>query len=288
MHILTKVLVVVAAVLSVFLSTLVIAYSLNAGRIVADYQFESNRRAAAEARLASDSATNSDERSRLQRQAQALTDSNTSLMNQLRDLQRDNARLLGEKNAAEQERQSIQLKIAELGETVKTQTALLRAYSGEVTSLRSGEIQFRQQKLELEDRISDLESQRDVLDQNLRKLREQLAEAQQALAQGQGAAGVVRSASSEERPFEAASVLNGRVESVDKDKATGATLVKINLGTADKLAKNTQLYAVRNNQFLANLVVIESDLKFSICRVDTLGRTVEVQAGDLVMSRLSR
>ncbi len=114
MHILTKVLVVVAAVLSVFLSTLVIAYSLNAGRIVADYQFESNRRAAAEARLASDSATNSDERSRLQRQAQALTDSNTSLMNQLRDLQRDNARLLGEKNAAEQERQSIQLKIAEL------------------------------------------------------------------------------------------------------------------------------------------------------------------------------
>jgi chromosome segregation ATPase len=287
-HILTKVLVVVAAVLSVFLSTLVIAYSLNAGRIVADYQFESNRRAAAEARLASDSATNSDERSRLQRQAQSLTDSNTSLMNQLRDLQRDNARLLGEKNAAEQERQSIQLKIAELGETVKTQTALLRAYSGEVTSLRSGEIQFRQQKLELEDRISDLESQRDVLDQNLRKLREQLAEAQQSLAQGQGAAGVVRASSSEDRPFEAAAVLNGRVESLDTDKATGATLVKINLGTADKLVKNTQLYAVRNNQFVANLVVIESDLKFSICRVDTLGRTVEVQAGDLVMSRLSR
>ena len=52
MHIVTKFLVLAAAVLSVLLAALTIAYASNASRIVAEYNDEGARRVAAEARLA--------------------------------------------------------------------------------------------------------------------------------------------------------------------------------------------------------------------------------------------
>lgn len=287
MHILTKVLVVFAAVLSIFLAALTIAYSTNTDRITADYNQESARRVAAEALANAQLAQGGEERVRLNAQIEQLNRDLANLRSELAQLQSDNTRLLTDKNKAELDRQSIQAKIAELGETVKTQASLISSYRDEVTTLRRNELAYRKRELELDERVSDLEGQREVLMANVRSLQEQLAEAKQAvdraasgLASGAGAGGAGE-------PFvSSGELVTGRVDSVTKDTATGALIAKINLGTNDQIRKNQKLFIVRDGNFLANLIIIETDVRWSAGRIDTLSRPVEVREGDQIFSRL--
>jgi hypothetical protein len=199
-----------------------------------------------------------------------------------------NADLTRGKAKAEQELQAITLKIAELGETVKTQATLLTGYRDEVSALRKNELRFREQAVQSDDRISDLESQNEVLTQSVRALREQLEEARLA-REGGASMGVVSGASLSRSgdPFVDTGIpVTGSIETVSTDPSTGATLVKINLGSNDRIRENQKLFVSRGKDFIANLVVVKTDLRFAIAKVDALSRKVEVQSGDAVASRL--
>ncbi|MBY0113646.1 MAG: hypothetical protein K2Y21_12565 [Phycisphaerales bacterium] len=285
---LTKVLVIFAAVLSLFLSALVIAYSVNTDRILADRDAEVARSQNALAGAASNAAQAGEERIRAQTEkdtiAKALSDRDAKMA----ELERVNADLTRGKAKAEQELQAITLKIAELGETVKTQATLLSGYRDEVSALRKNELRFREQAVQSDDRISDLESQNEVLTQSVRALREQLEEARLA-REGAPSMGLISNASASRAgdPFVDTGIpVTGTVESISKDPSTGATLVKINLGSNDRIRENQKLFVSRGKDFVANLVVVKTDLRFAIAKVDTLSRKVEVAAGDSVASRL--
>ncbi len=286
---LTKVLVLIAAVLSLFLSALVIAYSVNTDRILADRDAEVARSLSAQGQLADNASQASAAKAEWEK-------SRADLLNQLadrdgksREYERVNAELTRGKAKAEQDLQAITLKIAELGETVKTQATLLSGYRDEVTALRKNELRFREQAVQADDRISDLESQNEVLTQSVRALREQLEEARLTRETGNASMGMLSAGGSpgQKEPFVDTGIpVTGTVENVTVDPSTGATLVKINLGSNDRIRENQKLFISRGKDFVANLVIVKTDMRFAIGKVDALSRKIDVRSGDAVATRL--
>lgn len=281
---LTKVLVIIAAVLSLFLSALVIAYSFNTDRILQDRDAEVARSLAAQGQLADNATQASAAKASWEKERAALETQLTDRDARSRELERVNAELTRAKAKAEQDLQAITLKIAELGETVSTQATLITGYRDEVTSLRKNELRFREQAVQSDDRISDLESQNEVLSQSVRALREQLEEAR--LTREGSSMGVMGVSSAREPFVDTGIPVTGSIENVTTDPSTGATLVKINLGSNDRIRENQKLFISRGNNFVANLVIVKTDMRFAIGRVDTLSRDVQVQNGDEVTTRL--
>lgn len=287
MHWLTKTLVLIVAVLGLLLSALTVAMSVNADRIVNDFEQERSRKIAAEATQADVTSRAAQEQNRLNAQIEQLSRDLAGRDAELRNISTERASLLADKNKAELERDTIASKIKELGATAQTQAELLKNYSEEVTGLRKNELTFRQRSVEMDDRVSDLESQREVLEQTVRALQEQLSDAQLAVQQGLsgGGASTARTGSTDAFVL-GGPVVRGKIEKVEKDAATGQMLVQINLGSADNIKENSKLFIGNSGGFLANVVVIKTDLKWAVGRVDTLGRDVKVQQGDWVVSRL--
>jgi len=290
-HILTKVLVVFAAVLSIFLAALTIAYSANANSInqslAAAQALQEEYRAALDTQVAQAKT----QQVAAQAQIEKLNSEKAQLLAEQNQLQTETARLLSEKNKAETARQSIESKIAELGELAKTQAAMINSYRAEVTTLRDNEIDYRTKSLDLEARLSDLQSQREVLQSTVRTLQEQLTEAK-LVAEG-GAGRLPGASRGAEAPFVPAGLsLQGRVERVMADPTTKATLARINLGSNDQVRENMRLMIVRDNNFVANLVIVQTDLRWSVGRVENINQKlsndakqpVEVRSGDIVLS----
>jgi vacuolar-type H+-ATPase subunit E/Vma4 len=283
-HFLTKVFVVIATVLSIALSALTIAYATNTDRIRRDYEQQRGKLGMVEASHATSAAQHGSAVTRLNETIASMQNELSQTKGQLTDLQGQRSTLIAERDKANAERSTTQAKIDELAEVAKTQATLLTNYREEVEKLRNSELAFRQQRLDLEDRISDLESQREVLDQNYRALQEELAAIKTEAQGGRVAAGAV-SGSSGAFTY-AGPIIQGRVESVERDAATSKLMAKLNVGTNDKVAKNMRLYVIRDNNFVGNLVVTNADLSFSVGAFDSLGLANEVKAGDLIVSRV--
>ena len=283
MHILTKIFVVIATFLSIALSMLVIAYATNVDRIRADYADETARKLTAEAAHAVSAASSGREIIRQKDTINAQQSELTEIRKQLTQLQNERAQLQVAKNKAEAELGATIAKINQQAEQVKTALELQSKANEELTGLRASELKLRTRALSAEQTINDLTSQNDVLNQNYRALQEELAMIKRDVTNV--AAGAV--ASSNNRPFEyTGPVISGRIESVERDVASGKTLAKLSVGSNDRIAKNMILRVVREGQFIANIVVEQTDLSFSIGAVDTLGRPTEVRSGDVIVSRV--
>lgn len=282
MHALTKAFIVIAAVLAIALSALVIAYAVNTDRIAADYRKALAAAAAGNAAAADANTRASTDTTRLSGANQNLTNALADRENKIREMEQEMAILRTEKMRAEAARQSTENQIKELGETTKTQATIIDTYRAENTTLRQNELATRQRALEMDSRIADLESQREVLDQRYRAIMEQFTELKRsadAVASGGTATGGV------EQPFTYSGPrINGRVEEVQRD-SSGKQYARISVGSNDRVARNMKFLVIRDNAFLCNLVVTQADMRFSIAVVETLNRDVSVQAGDVIISK---
>jgi TolA-binding protein len=286
-HVLTKVFMVLAAVATIALSSLVIAYAVNTDRIRSDYTAQLNRAAVAGAMRESELAVNSREQARLsaqvedaQRRVRELEERNAALEN-------ERGTLMAAKSNAEAERASTIAKIAELGETVRTQATLIAAYRDEAQTLRGNELDIRNRSLDMEQRLSDLTSQREVLEQNYRALQEELAELKRDASTR--VSGATAAATDTNAGFVASGpVIQGRVLDVQTDPTSGKSLVRLSVGTNNRVAEGMQFYAARDGATLVGtLVVIRADLSESVAEVRLLRKEAgEVRAGDVVLSRL--
>lgn len=284
MHIVTKVLVVFAAVLSVLLAALTMSYSVNADRIVSELRAERNAKLAAQTQAAADVAKAGDEIAAKAAMIAALNTELTDHQVQIRQLESERAQLIKDVRAAQAGRDAIERKIDELTSTTRTQASLIESYRDEVTKLRDNELRYRQNEIQLVDRINDLESQSEVLEANVRALQEQLTEARLALENagqpGTGTGVATRGGEPTRIP------IRGRIVETMRDQATGATLVRIDVGANDQVRENMKLYVSRGDKFLGNLLVRQADLQWAIGQVDTLGQPVDIRQGDLVTSSL--
>ncbi|MCC6426497.1 MAG: hypothetical protein IT435_06720 [Phycisphaerales bacterium] len=289
MHILTKVLMVFAAVLAIFLSALAIAYSANTDKITGDYAQEAARRTAAEASAAVQIAQSNEEQSRLRAEIAQINQKAAEWEGKVKDLQRENSEQRDGRARAEARFDAIEGEKRVLAETANTQSKLLDSYRGEINKLLASDLAFRKRELELDERIGELESQREVLQANVRALQEQLTEAKMAQgATGPGGTLALSTGSRSAEPFVMSGALvRTRVDRVSTDTATGALLAQIPVGSTGGIRDNAKLYIVRDGRFIANLIVVRTDMNWAVGRIDTLGKEVVVQAGDEVLSRLT-
>jgi len=286
-HWLTKAFVLAAAVLAVLLSALTIAYSSNADKIVGDYYDEQARRTSAEALAQGAESKFASERAEMNAKVAVLGRDITSLQTQVSQLQSENAKLLLGKNSAEDERRLTLSKLDELQITARTQASLIQSYRDETTTLRGNEQRSQREKNEMGDRISDLEAKREVLEQSLRSLQEQLAEARTGLENALSGATASKTAAGSSEAFTfSGPIIRGRVDEVGSDAATGSTLVKVNVGSADNVRDGMKFYVVRGNEFVGTLTVVKTDLKHAIAKVTLTGGKGAVTTSDMVLSRI--
>lgn len=291
MHILTKFFVVVAAVLSLLLSALTISYSVNAQRITREFQSVRQEADAASLALNLQVQSHSDEIASLRRELESRDLMIAQFRSDSGAQEIENQNLVTQVREAEAESKAIEGRIAQLGVTAETLTSLVSNYRDEVRTLRDSELRNRDQRLDLEDRIADLESENQVFDDTIRALREQLTEARRAVASNGGSVGPASPANGSAAASQALRVLSGppvfgRVSTTRRDPATGESLVEVSLGTNDGVSENTELYVVRGSQYVGALVVQTADLQSSVARVRLTNGDLRVRNGDEVRTRI--
>jgi predicted RNase H-like nuclease (RuvC/YqgF family) len=285
-HILTKVFVLFAAVLSILMAALSISYTVNADRVVADY---TNALASADQARNDRDAVKASSSQLIAAKEEELNASREELASRSADIRRleaANTELRINLRSAEAARESITTKIAELGVAVETQAKIIDEYKNELSRLRRAELDYRDERLDLEKQLSDLESQVIVYEQVKRALEEQLQEIRTALATARSGGAVGQVAGGEPPSEIQGSIIRGSISEVMNDPATGQRLVKINLGTNDRLRPNTRLFVHRGQTYLGELVVFEVDLNHAIGRVAYAVAGETIRSDDSVMSRL--
>ncbi len=287
MHFVTKILVVAAAVLAILLAALTIAYSSNADRIVGSYYDMEAVKTATEASHAAQAAIHGTQEANSQAKIAALNNQMTQLQSTLNSLLAENSKLTVEKNAAVTESKLMLSKFNELQTTASTQASLIQSYRDETTTLRKNELSFNRQSVEMNDRISDLDAKRDVLEQSVRALQEQLAEARTAMEQAQSGVSTIASGNSVESFVSAGPLVSGRIDELSTDTLTGATMVKINVGSNDSVKDNMKFFVVRDGKFIGTITVVRTDLKFAVGKVSLLADKSNVQTSDMVLSRIN-
>jgi phage shock protein A len=270
-HILSKVFVVFAAILSVLLSALTIAYASNSGRLVSEFRTEEARASSAATALSLERTQSSERASVLQLQLQGVQDTVANMQGQMATLQQERAQLESDLQAARTSRDALEANISQFRETIETQTNLIAAFREELTTLRDNELAFRRQRLELEDRISDLESQNEVLTQTNRGLQEALAEAQRRLGSASGGSGTPGI----DRP------VNGRVTSVSTDAQTDRQFIEVSLGTADGVRVGSRIEISRPGLYVADAEVTRVELQSCVATIRQTNRSgARLQEGD--------
>ncbi len=279
MHILTKVFVLIAAVLSIMMASLAIAYSVNVDRVTADYRDMQAAKVTAEAELSAQRATHGQERAALEEDLTNLRDELASRNADTRRLEASNSELRIALRQAEAARESISAKIAQLGVTTETQARIIDEYKNENDRLRDGELAYRDEKIDLEKAISDLESQVIVYEQVKRALQEQIAEIQRPTT--------TSPTNASSTVTEMTQLVRGSIDEVMSDPNTGSTRVRINLGSNDRVSKNTRLYIIRdNNMYLGDMIIESVDLNHAVGRIAFVKDNQSIREGDQVLSRL--
>ncbi len=288
MHTVTKVLVVFAAILCVLLAALTMAYSVNVDRITADYQKQTELRNASDVLYKTQASQFADQEAKLNLDKQQLNQTITHLGTQIDQLQGERTALLKDKSDAMNARDAIANQTDQAVATTKTQALLIQQYRDEVTKLRENELAFRKREIELSDRLSDLESQREVLEQSTRALQEQLEEAKRAIQIGSGPDSKVAKG-----PIKPNFPISATIVQTDVNKATGKAMATINVGTNNQIRENMQLVILRDGKYLADFLVTQADLQWARGEIDskgaldTNGKPVEIKAGDMVRSLVS-
>jgi len=283
-HILTKFLVIMAAVLAVLLSGLSIAYSSNAQRL--REAIDNERKMAEAAKATANEATAAAAAER-----QALNDKNTTLNNQITSIRQSivqlegqNAQLLADKKRLELEGTTYQARIDQFIALTEAHAKLDEARAKELEDLRQKQLSYARKEIEMGDRINDLSGQLEVSQETSRALQEQLVAARQELDRVKSGGTATADAAGLKK---APPTFRGRITNVSKDDSTGSTFVTINAGSNDRLSEKMELNIVRDG-FLAKVVLTRVDLNSAIGTVNFLGREkdVQVQVNDLVMPTL--
>lgn len=284
MHAVTKILVVFCAILSLLLAALTMAFAANANAIKESFNGERAGRIAAESAAKNEVAQFAQERVTAEERFRTLQTELAERSRNVSELQRERTELIAQREALASEVASIRNQIAQLGATTQTQASVITNYHQEVTSLRNEMLAASKREIDLVDRINDLESAREVLEQNSRALKEQLEEAKLAM-QNAGRGG---SSGSADEPRELAGPLvRARVLDVMKSPS-GDDLVVISEGANRGLKPNALLHIVRGGDtFIGSVVITSVEPGQAVGRLNLYGKPTSVQTGDTVLSRLT-
>jgi len=284
LHILTKFLVILAAVLSVLLSGLAIAYTSNADRLVREVSEERAAAAAAKANAAEANAAAERIRASLEQKIAALESELTQFTDAFNEVDSENRRLLSENKRLELKESTYEARIDDFSAQIEAFRNIVAEAQQDVTRLQQEQLQAISKEIDLTDRINDLEGQLEVAQETNRALQEQLVSLQDQLAQARTGGPITEAAGQRDVVLRAPEALRARVTGVQQD-VNDSTMVSINAGSNDMLKERMKLNVVRGNEWLASIVLVRVDLNEAIGRVDiTKGPDVTIQPGDRILA----
>lgn len=288
MHIVTKILIVFCAILSLLLSALTMSFASNANTLRQAVRTEQARSAAIANEMQSVAGARGVELASAEDKRKAIEGQLAGAQSTIAQLQAENTNLKSAEQQAKADANAIRNQISQLGATVDTQAALIKSYRDEASVIREKLLTGEKRQIELLDRINDLESAREVLEQNARALKEQLEETKLALQSAQqqaqgGAASTALATRTQPREL-AGSLVTARITQTFKSPA-GDDMVEINEGSNRGLKPNTLMTVVRGDgQFVASVVITVVEPTRSVGKI-TLTK-MAVSNDDRVLSRL--
>lgn len=293
MHIVTKFLVVIAAILSMLLAGLSIAYSHNADRLVAELSVQKDRAAKADAQAAAVTSQHAAERESLQSKIAALEATLQDATSKVAALQGENTRLMADTNSLKQASVTHAAQINDFTAVIQTYAALNKAQSDELAQLRRKDLDATRKEIELTDRINDIEGELTVTRESNRSLQEQLVASQEQYDRAQSGSSMASAGQSPTGPSQGAFLraprdFMARVTNVLDE--SGTTLVEIDAGASDKLKPGMKLNVSRGSSFIGHVVLTEVHQNRSVGRLDYLEHSTRtrkpVSQGDQVRPTL--
>lgn len=292
MHVVTKILIVFGALLAILLAALSMAFAANAGTIRDSVAGEAAGRIAAMAALDLERTKVATEISRIKSEKEVADGQVKTLTDQIKTLQEERNRLLAESSQAKLDAERARNLAAAKDGVLQTNTKLIETLSNEANSLRTRGLDSAKREAELTERLSELESQNQVLTQNIRAIQEQLAEAKSSMkaapASSSASAGVAALpasvASSGVESF--GPLVSARVRKVTRAE-NGEDLAFITVGSSSGIKAGQRLHIVRDGRFVASLVITVVDAGEAAGRIDYLGRSVSVAENDMVLTRVN-
>lgn len=282
MHIVTKILIVFAAVLSILLAALTITLAANSDAVASSFKAEQTAKLQALSQLQNVLTEKAASDSRHAQEIEPIRRRAEDNEAKVSQLQTERASLINAKKEAEAAVEILRNQSASNVVTIQTQAALGKSLKDELDAARQAQLVSARTTAEVVERLNESERLRQVLEQTTRSLREQLEETKLTAEQNKSGA----TAANADKGFELAGPrLSGRITKVFKSPA-GDELVAINLGSAAGLKVGVKMNIVRDG-YVASVVLVSVDLNESVGKVDKLGRTVEVRTEDLVLSTLN-
>lgn len=263
MHVLTKIFIVLVALLAVLLVPLVVVYATNENNFKARYQEAEVQKASAQEQMKTAVARSAAEATQMQTQIDELRKANIDLQN-AKTAADATARQLESQLAASQASQAkIVSDIAMINTTVQAGQQLTESLVSELRTLRTNAVAIERQKVELDEALRDVTSQLEVAEQARRALAEELARLKdehskaltqlgQAIAKGFGTKDDIRVGVRPDRTLTATVV---RVE-----RNSGQVLAEIDAGSRDGVQKDWVMTIGNRGDFIANLRIVNVDI----------------------------
>lgn len=272
MHPLTKVFIVVQALLSVLVAALTIPLAVNEDTWLQRYQTKNAEAQTAKARADHNARQMEAISLAGEKEVASLNQQMAQLRGQLADKELDGASLRADLASARHESASVKAELSTLTASNETLTNIVNAYSQEIQQRRTDSVAIQRRQTELEDQLRDTLATLDVSVDAQRILQEQLAQTQRdieqlrvlaanAPRQGPGSIGAPT------EPIVPAPNIEGRVLNV-KTGPSGVKFAEIDLGQRDGIAPNMKFIIHRNGLFQGNLIITTVDINRAVGRIE--------------------
>jgi vacuolar-type H+-ATPase subunit I/STV1 len=288
-HVVTKILVVFAAILAVLLAGLTMAYSINADSIVSNLRSERMMKDQAITALNSANTRHGEELALRAQEVQALQGQLNGRDERINQLESEVASLRTEKRNAEIEAERLTNQIGDTLDSLQFYGKMIDGQRVEIAQLRDKELSTREEMIQLEDSLHDAESRNEVLTQTTRSLQEQLKELQNQIASaGEGGVAPGGVAIGTLRTVGSLRTIKGGVLDVRSGAIAGQTLVEINVGENDGAEVGMVMAVYRGtDNYVGNIEITRTDLQTSVGRVTLLENAKDpVQNGDRVATNI--
>jgi DNA-binding protein H-NS len=269
-HVVTKILVVFAAILAVLLAGLTMAYSINADTIVSNLEAERTLKEQAISAKNSSDTRHGEELAIKEQQLQALQNQLNARDEDIIQLQSEVAQLRTDKRDAEISAERLVNQMGQSMETARFQAEMINGYRLEIAQLRDRELATREEMIQLEDSLHDSQSRNEVLTQTTRSLQEQLKELQNQIASG----GAIEGGLAPGVAVGTLRTIKGSVLDVRRGAIADQTLVEISVGEVDGVEVGMVMAVFRGrDNYIANIEITRVDLQTSVGRVSLLEDT---------------
>ncbi len=258
---LTKVLVVLVSLISIFLCGIVVTYVANSGNYKELYTQEQRERQGAEAERVSAVRQYNEQlevvkklKDEFNERISILEEDKSKLSADYRNVQRESA-------SYEARATSLQGHLTGSGQTISNLVQSLNLARGELDSLRTDRVDEKKEFNQISARLYETIVQLEALRADKRRLLEERIGLESTIEQLAGGKGTVAKSNVVTREKSAVSAVGARSDVSLNGLITevGESLVSLSIGSADGVTKNMVFHVTRGDEFICDIVVTDVD-----------------------------